>query len=263
MTWRRFALVLLVAVCAAPRGVVGATETDYHHVHLTALNAEVAVQWYLRHMGCEPIPSRPDACELGTVRVVFSSGLPMGGSQRTGVDSIAVSFADLAAKMKEFQAVGIGGAGVRILTPMHDEPGLYMRALVIDPWGTRIEVVEDPEHLGFHHINLRSANPGAALKWYQSAFGGQAASLKGRLNGLLYGKVWLFVTQAEGQPASTAGRAIDHLAFSFPDLDAAAAELAQKGIQFQQAPQAISNGPVVKNAFVVSPDDVRIELVQP
>lgn len=56
---------------------------------------------------------------------------------------------------------------------------------------------------------------------------------------------------------------VDSIAFSFPDLDAAAAELVQKGIQFQQAPQAISNGPVVKNAFVVSPDDVRIELVQP
>jgi hypothetical protein len=75
--------------------------------------------------------------------------------------------------------------------------------------------------------------------------------------------VWLFVIQAEGPFASTGGRVLDHFGFSFPNLDAAAGDLKKKGISLQQEPRAVNDGPVAKNAFVVSPDNVRIEIVQP
>ena len=74
-----------------------------------------------------------------------------------------MSFPDLAAKMGELEA-----AGVEITMPLRDIPGLFRIGFVEDPWGTRIEVVEDPEHLGFHHVHLRSADPDAAMQWYQA-----------------------------------------------------------------------------------------------
>ena len=99
-------------------------------------------------------------------------------------------------------------------------------------------------------------------------FGGETARLKGRLDGLRYGTVWLLDRHEsiEGrQLAATQGRSIDHLGFAFPDLDAAAAEMKKKGVVFQTEPRPFTNaaGQNMKISFVVGPDDVRIEVVQP
>ena len=123
------------------------------------------------------------------------------------------------------------------------------------------------ETLGFHHIHLISENPDATLKWYQNVFGGQSDRLKGRIDGLRYGAVWLLIDKVnEGAMlAATQGRSIDHLGFAFDDLDAAAAEMKKKGVTFQSEPRPFTNaaGQNMKISFVVGPDDVRIEVVQP
>jgi catechol 2,3-dioxygenase-like lactoylglutathione lyase family enzyme len=254
-------LTLAAAALALLAGASTAGAADYHHVHLAAPNVAEAVQWYMTNMGCTAM-NRPDACQIGTTQLIFANRKPDAGSQGSGVDHIGFSFPDLAAKMRAFES-----AGVKIVTPLRDAPGLFKLGFIEDPWGTRIEVVEDPETLGFHHIHLRSADPDAALKWYQNVFGGETASLKGRLNGLRYGTVWLLVARADqGQkPAATQGRSIDHLGFAFPDLDAAAAEMKKKGVAFQAEPRPFTNaaGQNMKISFVVGPDDVRIEVVQP
>ena len=253
-------LIAVTALCVAIPAVAHAA--DYHHVHMAAPNVAEAVQWYVTHMGCTAMTTRADACQIGTTQLIFANRKPDAGSQGSGVDHIGFSFPDLAAKMRAFEATG-----VKIVTPMRDVPGLFKLGFVEDPWGTRIEVVEDREYLGFHHIHLRSADPDAALKWYQNVFGGETASLKGRLNGLRYGTVWLLVGRGDqGQTlAATQGRSIDHLGFAFPDLDAAAAEMKKKGVVFQTEPRPITNaaGQNMKISFVVGPDDVRIEVVQP
>ncbi|HZM92052.1 MAG TPA: VOC family protein [Vicinamibacterales bacterium] len=252
-------LAALTSVLVALPGMAGAA--DYHHVHLAAPNVAEAVQWYMTNMGCTAM-NRPDACQIGTTQLIFANRKPDAGSQGSGVDHIGFSFPDLAAKMRAFEA-----AGVKIVTPMRDAPGLFKLGFIEDPWGTRIEVVEDPEYLGFHHIHLRSADPDAALKWYQNVFGGETDSLKKRINGLRYGKVWLLIARVdEGQKlAATQGRSIDHLGFAFADLDAAAAEIKKKGVAFQTEPRPFTNaaGQNMKISFVVGPDDVRIEVVQP
>src|SRR4030095_11227791 len=139
---------------------------DYHHVHLAAPNVAEAVQWYITNICC-PAMNRPDACEIGTTQLIFANRKPDAGSEGSGVDHIGFSFSDLTAKMRAFQA-----AGVKIVTAPRDVPGLFKLGFIEDPWGTRIEVLQDPESLGFHHIHLQSANPDATLKWYQNVFGG-------------------------------------------------------------------------------------------
>ena len=90
-------------------------------------------------------------------------------------------------------------------------------------------------------------------------------SLKGRINGLRYGTTWLIIQGREGTLASTRGRAIDHLGWGFPDLDAAAAEIKGKGVEFAMEPRPFTNalGQEMKISFVTGPDDVYIEIVQP
>ncbi len=120
--------------------------------------------------------------------------------------------------------------------------------------------------MGFHHIHLSSTDPDATLAWYRNIFGGETDSMKGRIDGLRFGGTWLLVAQQrEGVLAATQGRALDHLGWSFPDLDAAADEIKSKGVKFQLEPRDFTNPPGqdMRISFVVGPDDVRIEIVQP
>ena len=240
-----------------------ASATDYHHMHLTAPDAKVAAAWYIEHMGCEDF-GREGACRVGTTDFYWFEREPQAGSVGSGVNHIGFSFSDLTAKMAGWQAAGLDIENPD--EPIRDIPGLFKLAFLTDPWGTRIEVVEDHEWPGFHHIHLSSPDPEATLAWYENIFGGESDSLKGRIDGLRYGGTWLLVSPLrEGTLATTQRRAIDHLGWSFPDLDAAAAEIKSKGVAFTMEPRPFTNalGQEMKISFVMGPDDVSIEIVQP
>jgi len=254
-------LVPMLAVAAAVVGIpVVAGATDYHHMHLTAPDAKAAVAWYVEHMDCEGF-GRENACQIGDVQLIWFERAPTDVSVGSGVDHISFSFPDLEAKMAGWEAAGLDLEG-----PIRDVPGLFKLAFLSDPWGTRIEVVEDAEWPDFHHIHLSSADPAAALTWYQNIFGGERDKLKGRIDGIRYGGVWLVAMEhPDGAPAPSKGRAIDHLSWGFSDLDAAAVEIKGKGVPFDMEPRPYTNplGQEMKISFVYGPDDVWIEVVQP
>ncbi len=269
MTLNRVALALLTAVAlgAAPASIWAA---DYHHVHITTSSPAKGVEWYSEHMDCEPLADRDDAANCDGVELVFVPQATTGGSQGTGVNHIGFSFPDLTAKMAELEAVGVRGSGVRLQrfddgSMVRDIPGLFKIAFIFDPWGTRIELVEDDEYLGFHHIHLSATDREATLAWYRDVMGGEPASMRGMLDGLLFDDVWLLVSNhPEGSaPATTAGRAVDHLGFLVADLGVAADEMRAQGVVFRQEPMVPANGRTsARQAFVAGPDNVRIEVVE-
>ena len=265
-------LILLALVAAVASLVLSpalARAADYHHVHITGASPSEGVRWYTRHLDCEPVADRPDAANCDGVELIFMVQPTMGSTQGTGVNHIGFSYPDLTAKMAELEAVGVRGSGIRLQrfpdgSTVRDVPGLFKIAFIFDPWGTRIEMVEDSDNLGFHHIHLSATDPAATLAWYQDVFGGEPASLKGRLDGLLFGDVWVLVSEhADGTPATTRGRALDHIGFVVPDLDAAAADMRRKGIVFQEEPTVPEGGRTsAKRAFIVGPDNVRLAVVE-
>ena len=257
------AAVLLVAAQAPVHGA------DYHHVHITASSPSEAVGWYARYLDCEPIADRPDAADCDGAELIFVVQPTLGSTQGTGVNHIGFSYPDLTAKMAELEAVGVRGSGVRLQrfpdgSTLRDVPGLFKLGFIFDPWGTRIEMLEDPETLGFHHIHLSASDPAETLAWYQEVLGGEPASLKGQIDGLRFGDVWVLAAQhGEAAPATTAGRAIDHIGFVVSDLDAAATAMRQAGAAFQQEPATPENGRTsAKRAFLVGPDNVRLAVVE-
>ena len=255
-----FALAALGATIGLPQAAAAA---DYHHVHLVAPDAKAAAAWYIEHMGCEDF-GREGACAVGSTQFIWFERDSTGASVGSGVNHIGFSFEDLEAKMAGWQAAGLDIENQD--EPIRDIAGLFKLSFLTDPWGTRIEAVEDHEWPGFHHIHLSSPDPDSTLAWYQNIFGGETDSLKGRIDGLRYGGVWLLVSQLrEGTLAATQGRALDHLGWGFPDLDAAADEIKGKGVEFQLEPRDFTNplGQEMRISFVVGPDDVRIEIVQP
>jgi catechol 2,3-dioxygenase-like lactoylglutathione lyase family enzyme len=206
--------------------------------------------------------ARKDAARCGKVQLLFYRRAPKGATEGTGMHHIGFSFLNLGEKMKALEA-----AGVKIVTPMRE--GKLKVGFVEDPWGTRIELVEDAESLGLYHVHLHTPDPAQTLKWYQSAFGGQLLKRKlTGVDGLLYGTFWVLATKPAAhelplQP--TDGRAVDHLGFSFANLDASVAELKGKGVRFREEVRTVTNaiGETLKIAFIIGPDDVTIELVQP
>ena len=243
---------------------------DYHHVHVTASSPAKGVEWYTEHMGCEPLADRDDAANCDGVELVFVPQSTSGGSPGTGVNHIGFSVPDLDARMAELEAIGVQGSGVRLQrnedgTIIRDIPGLFKIAFIFDPWGTRIELVEDEEYLGFHHVHLSATDPAETLAFYRDVMGGEEASLRGMLDGLLFDDVWFLVSQhPEGTlPAQTQGRAIDHIAFMVDNLDTEAPKLRQAGVEFQEEPMVPLNARTqAKRAFVMGPDNVRIAVVE-
>ena len=127
-------------------------------------------------------------------------------------------------------------------------------------------MLQDARYSGFHHVHLASADPEAALKWYQNAFGGELRPLTGQWQGLLYGSLWLLASRLQGGVlAPSEGRAIDHLSWEAKDLDAEAAAMKKRGVTFREEPHALVNqlGQRQKTSVLTGPDGVRIDLVQP
>jgi catechol 2,3-dioxygenase-like lactoylglutathione lyase family enzyme len=261
------AFVAAVALVGAWPGVAVAQEGSLRHVYITTSSPAEGIRWYVQHMKCERIPDRRDAARCGPVDLVFVAQPTMGSTQGTGVNHIGFSFADLTAKMAELEKVGVQGSGVRLQrfedgSMIRDVPGLFKIAFIFDPWGTRIELVEDSELLGFHHVHLSATDPAATLAFYRDTFGGRPASLKGRLDGLRFDGIWLLASRhTEGTPATSEGRAIDRLAFVVKDADAATTSMRRRSVEVVEAPKA--GRTAAKGALVRGPDLVRLAVVEP
>jgi len=254
-----FAGITLALGCLSPF-VLRAPSPEtmmYDHVHLAVPQPPEAAAWYQRHFGGEPVDGRPDRTLIGTTRFIFRQEANPRPSEGGAVDHLGFSFVDLDAKLRELEA-----DGARVTSPRRDVEGLFPLAFVVDPWGVRLELIQDPQHLGFHHIHLRNPDPEATLQAYQNLFGGVRTPMRGRLDGIYYpGNVWLLVTRGEGFP--TAGTAIDHLGWRALQSDPKREELTRKGATVTSGPNELTfeNG-TIRFFFIDGPYGVNIEIVQ-
>ncbi len=252
-----FVATVVTCVSVAPAAAQTPILPIVDHIHLNVPDQAKAVEWYQKNFGGQTMTEAPDRLKLGDTRLIFlknDKGQPSTGS---ALDHLGFSFADLDAKMKEFEA-----AGIKIVTPARDVAGLFKLAFIEDPWGTRIEVVQDPEKLGLHHMHLRAPDPAATLAWYKEKFGGEVAKLKDRIDGLKYSGVWILVQRGDASPSE--GHAIDHIGWQTPNLAAKTAELKAQGVKFTTEPRALklASGTMVNFAYLEGPAGAKIELVQ-
>src|SRR5262245_45224970 len=248
------ALAIVAAPAAQSTGILPIVD----HIHLNVPDQAKGVEWYQKTFGGQPTTEAPDRLMLGDTRLIFlrnDKGQPSSGS---ALDHLGFSVADLDAKMKELEA-----AGVKIVNHARDVPGLFKLAFVEDPWGTRIEVVQDPEKVGLHHVHLRGPDPAAVLAWYKEKFGGDTGKLKDRIDGLRLGGVWLLVQRGDATPSE--GHAIDHIGFrTTSDLSAKTSEYKGAGVKFTTEPRPLrlASGVTVNFAYLEGPAGAKVELVQ-
>lgn len=281
------ALVILLAVYAPAQ----AQSTEpFDHLHLAVPDIEQARDWYLRHMGGND-GETPETIAFGKwpeehplpIQLLFSRSTDALPSEGSTLDHIGFSFEDLDAKVDELRA-----AGVEILSPVTEIPDLWKQAVVQDPWGTKLVLVEDPNALGLHHVELRVANPEASLNWYVRAFGGDRTKYKGQIDAVRYrdlGVFYLFVSK-DDQAAPSEGHSLDHISFGPWDMDRLVNTLTADGATITSDPDPRVNpecrfitedgesGTGVRRlycaqpdslphvvVYTVAPDNVRIELV--
>ena len=236
----------------------------YDHIHLNVPDPAVASAWYEKNMpGGRRITEAPDRIMYGSTRLMFLRNATAKPSAGSAIDHIGFSVTDLDAKMKEWEA-----AGIKVTTPVRDVPKLFKLAFLEDPWGTRLEVVQDPELLGLHHVHLRAPNPEETMTWLLDKFGGKRQQLKGMLDAVRYdydgfSSVWILVTKGEAEPSQ--GRAIDHIGWRSvgPLADTMNALRAkQVTVTSEPRPLTLPNGPSINFSYVAGPSGARIELVE-
>jgi catechol 2,3-dioxygenase-like lactoylglutathione lyase family enzyme len=256
--------VLAIAASFALTALVTAQSPTlpYDHIHLNVPDPPVAANWYEKNFAGKRITEAPDRLMFGSTRVMFLKLADAKPSAGSAVDHIGFSVADLDAKMKEFEA-----AGVKVVTPARDVQGLFKLAFVEDPWGARIEVVQDPELLGLHHVHMRGPDTEQVFTWLLDKFGGQRGQLKGRLDGIKYtgagfSTVWILVQRGDAEPSI--GHAIDHIGWRSSNLNQTIADLKGKGVTVTSEPRVLNlpNGPPINFAYVAGPAGARIELVE-
>jgi len=244
----------------APAGEVAIRATSvvreaytFDRVQVMVPDVAQAVEWYVTRLGGVR-GTLPDQVVFGKALIVFRARTSAPGGTGSSVDHIAISFADLSAAMKAFE-----GGGVKILEGVREPPGLFKLAFIEDPWGAKIEVVQDPELLGFHHVHVRAADPEAVLEWIVETFGNTRARLMERLDGVHAGAAWVLVQRAEGDVPPGSGHSIEVLGWRVGDLDSAMADLSTRGVGFAGEPHTVDGR---RSVYLQTPAGMRIEIVE-
>ena len=251
----RLAAIVLAAIFA----IAPADAAQWDHVHLTVPDTQAAVEWYTKYFGGEATKSGPfDAIWFGPDLLKFRGGGPeIKPSAGSPVNHIGFAVDSVQSMLDRMRADGV--KVVVDLRRLADTD--IVLAHIEDPWGTRIELIEDDDTKGFHHIHLLADDPEKTLQWYVDIYGGTITSYKGvdRIRGIKYGDMWLIATTPRGELSEFKGRAIDHIGWNMKDWDETIQKLKDRETVFQLEPRQSGDH---KMAFIEGPHAVKIELVE-
>ena len=231
-------------------------EWIFDQAHLGVPDPVAAAEWYRRYLGATA-GDHVDRVMFGDTRVIFLKNETPAPSHGSTIDHMALSYPDVDARVKALE-----GSGATLVAPVAAVDGLYRSATIDDPWGARIELVEDPQITGFHHVHVQSPDVARSQAWYVETFGATRGRFKGRFDGIECGGMWVVIDQGTAAPSK--GHTIDHIGWRMADLRATAADLKQKGVTFTTEPQPGPTGPhaPVLLSFMEDPWGVKIELLQ-
>ncbi len=191
----------------------------FRRLILNATDPAAAADWYVKHLGGEALAS--SAPGGGTARFRAGDGTAdlhwrpaeaPGPSLGTGLDHSGWSVEDLAAT----HAAMLADGATEFWTPRHFGPAKLHISFVTDPWGAKIELLEDADHAGFHHVHVLGPDWETDRAWLVERAPGRVETFKDVLLAIDYGTMRVLFRETDDELAPTAGRAIDHLVWSAP-----------------------------------------------
>jgi catechol 2,3-dioxygenase-like lactoylglutathione lyase family enzyme len=118
------------------------------------------------------------------------------------------------------------------------------------------------------HIHLRSPDPEATAQWFERVFGAEVIRSvqagKPRID-LRVGGANVFIAPVAASdgvnpPPTPPYQGLDHFGLTVSGIDAVAAELKAKGVEFTKEPVTIRPG--VRICFIRGPQGISIELLE-
>ena len=117
------------------------------------------------------------------------------------------------------------------------------------------------------HVHLRTADPEGMAEWFEKMLGAEVRRStqdgKPRID-LKIGGANIFIAPVTGGDGVNAApttpyRGLDHFGLSVSGIDAIAAELKSKGVEFTREPTTVRPG--VRVCFIRGPEGISIELL--
>ncbi len=114
------------------------------------------------------------------------------------------------------------------------------------------------------HVHLRSPDPEATATWLQDVLGGEIVRGPGRIDVRLGGASIFIAPLEPGKvvhaPPPHPHQGLDHIGLTVKDIDAVAAEIKAKGVEFTREPTTIRPG--VRVCFIRGPEGISVELLE-
>lgn len=212
----KFAVMWLLLLPGLAQG-----QSTFTHVHLRVPDAWAAAHWYHtlvggdlrvggeRGMGAARQPN-------GNIATMFNE--PDGSAAPSNVGSVIDHFSvyvdDVDAAVEKARSMG-----ATIDTEPQEGVTVSRIAYIVDPWGTRMEFLEDPESSGLGHVHLMVNDRDDVRDWFLEIFGGEYNSERGggRYHAISYGDVWIHISEVEEEMAPSRNASLDHFGFRIPE----------------------------------------------
>jgi len=265
-------------------------QAHFHHIGINTTDSYAAIAFYAAKFRArkEKFAGVEDAIWTGSSWLFFHEVDKAPGSEPiSGIWHIGWGATDVSATYRQELA-----SGTKFTAALHDisalagaEPdsGTVISAFIDGPDHAMIEISTSANN-EFDHVHLLSADPVKAGAWYARCFGFKVRSQQEqRTDHDMHVAPAAFVTAdhvnitispqqyiKDRQPdlwsgraefAPSAGRVIDHLGFSVPNVDEAIKSLQADGVRVLSAPRNLKRG-VVRFALIEGPDHVSIEVIE-
>ncbi len=141
-------------------------------IELPATDPAATAKWYASNFGGK---RSGDSVKFGDITVTWKKVAKGQATTNPAIAHLGFSVADTPKKVAELQK-----AKVKLVREVHAGPASRW-AVVADPNGMPVGILENPGVKGFHHIMLKSPLLGRreTLSWYQDVVGGEIQNMAG------------------------------------------------------------------------------------
>lgn len=260
------------------RMAASSQSASFHHVHLNVVEPQETVDFYEKFFGALPIDYRERSDALFTERsFILLNTVPEPPRSNLGTTIWHIGWAGVDGATEFEWRVG---EGIEVQTPITPlgESNHYMYF-----WGPDREVIEiwtGSRNHRFEHVHLIANDVYSTIAWFQEHLG--LAPTRPIEPGVLGSTirvdnvnviVW---TNPQGGPSRnsaemppeigsdvgvTEGSAIDHIAFSYPDIEPVEARLRAEGVEIVRGIE-VSEQYGHSSFFIRGPDGLLIEIVE-
>jgi catechol 2,3-dioxygenase-like lactoylglutathione lyase family enzyme len=260
------ALTALVGMSAAAQEV-----GHLHHVHMNVSDIDKTSEFYQRVFGVVPIKYNGKVPALLMERsFLFMTKREAGklvNHQLTGLTHVSWSGVD-----GQHEYRWLKSQGVEFYTPVSELlPGsTYM--YLYGPDREVIELFDYQRHHRFNHIHMLAKDAGQAAQWFHTLINADRAIVSGQMGNknLDVDNVALSIfpigarftpKENDGTLRITDNSHLDHIAFSFRDLDAAYRRIEKLDVEMVR-PLSTDKDYGFRHFFVRAPNGVLVELVE-